>query len=284
MYLAFIDESGTIQEDDPQSNYYVLTAMVMQEKGMKFLHRETQALKKEMWRLVHGPKKVMPRNFELHMTNIIDAKKYYKPLRGNRQKTEEVLKKIYDFISKLYITIISIVIVKEDFYAEYEKNEFLPWALRLIIERINGHISIETKDKDDKEYALLLMDENFSIDNEKRDFISKMMEEGIKFKTGDVDKVLDTAIFLKSELHNGIQMVDSIAYLIGRYTRKVLEGECSTLFDDLSNYFLFVLGPKFYRGVPSNNSYKGIKFFTSYPPSEFFDVFDVNKIDKKKKI
>ena len=114
---------------------------------MKFLHRETQALKKEMWRIARGTKKVMPRNFEIHMKDIIDAKKYYRPLRGNRQKTEEILNKIYEFISKLYITIISIVIVKKDFYATYKKNEFLPWALRLIIERINGHISKETMSK-----------------------------------------------------------------------------------------------------------------------------------------
>jgi len=28
MYLAFIDESGTVQENDPQSDYYVLVAVV----------------------------------------------------------------------------------------------------------------------------------------------------------------------------------------------------------------------------------------------------------------
>ncbi|KKN26012.1 hypothetical protein LCGC14_0879000 [marine sediment metagenome] len=273
MYLAFIDESGTIQENDPQSNYYVLTAMVMQEKGMKFLHRETQELKREIWRLVHGPKNVMPRNFEIHMKDILNAKNKYKPLRGNKQKTEEILRNTYNFISKLYITIISIVIVKKDFYAKYQKNEFLPWALRLIIERINGHISIETLNDEDKEYALLLMDEDFSTDNEKRDFISEMMEEGIKYKIGVVDKVLDTPIFLKSELHNDIQLVDSIAYLIGRYIRKVLDGHGSTLFDDLSDYFLLSLVSRFYGGVPSKNLSKGIKFFPSYAPSKFFNVF-----------
>ncbi len=275
MYLAFIDESGTIQEDDPQCNYYVLSAMVMQEKGIKFLHRETQELKKEMWRLVQGKSEVMPRKFEIHLKDIIDAKNGYKPLRGNKQKTEEILNKLYGFISKLYITIISIVIVKKDFYATYSENEFLPWALRLIIERINGHIFKETLKNHDKEYALLLMDEDFSTDNEKRDFISEMMEEGIKYKTGDVDRVLDTPIFLNSELHNGIQIVDSIAYLIGRYTRKVLDGKGSTLFDDLSNYFLFSLGSRFYGGIPSSNLNKGIKFFPSYAPSMFFDVFNV---------
>ena len=276
MYLAFIDESGTIQENDPQCNYYVLTAMVMHEKGMKFLHRETQELKKEIWRLVQRTEKVMPRNFEIHMKDIIDAKKNYKPLRSNKQKKEEILRKIYEFVRKLYITIISVVIVKKDFYTRYKKDEFLPWALRLIIERINGHISMETMNNNDKEYALLLMDEDFSTDKEKRNFISEMMDDGIKYKTGDVDRVLDTPIFLKSELHNGIQIVDSIAYLIGRYTRKFFDGEGSTLFDDLSDFFLFSLGSKFYRGIPLNNSSQGIKFFPSHAPSKFFDVFSAN--------
>ena len=57
MYLAFIDESGTIQEKDPQSNYYVLTKAVMKEKGMKFLHQKSQELKEEIWKIVHGEKK-----------------------------------------------------------------------------------------------------------------------------------------------------------------------------------------------------------------------------------
>ena len=276
MYLVFIDESGTMQENDPQSNYYTLTAMIMQEKGMKFLHRETQELKKEIWGIVQGPRKRMPSNFEIHMQDIINAKKSFKPLRSNKQKTEEILRKIYNFISRLYITIISIVIVKKEFYTKYKENEFLPWALRLIIERINGHIWKETNKNDDKEYALLFMDEDFSTDKEKRDFISEMMEEGIKYKTGDVDKVLDTPIFLNSELHNGIQIVDSIAYLIGRYTRKVLDGKGSTLFDNLSDYFLFKLGPRFYGGVPSSQSNKGIKFFPSIAPSNYFNVFNIN--------
>ncbi|MBA7663418.1 hypothetical protein ES703_71459 [subsurface metagenome] len=56
MYLAFIDESGTIHQNDPQSNYYVLTSVVMQEKGMKFLHQKTQELKKEIWNIVQGPR------------------------------------------------------------------------------------------------------------------------------------------------------------------------------------------------------------------------------------
>ena len=276
MYLVFIDESGTIQENDPQCNYYVLTAMVMQEKGMKFLHRETQELKKQIWQLVHGAKRVMPLNYEIHLKDIVDAKKHYKPLRGKKEKIEKILKKIYEFISNLYITIISIVIIKKDFYARYKKDEFLPWALRLIIERINGHISIETINKNDKEYALLLMDEDFNNDKDKRAFISEMMEEGINYKTGDVDRVLDTPIFLKSELNNGIQIVDSIAYLIGRYTRKILDGTGSTLFDDLSDFFLFSLGPKFYRGVPLDNSSQGIKFFPSHAHKKIFKIFSPN--------
>ena len=274
MYLAFIDESGTIGKDDPQCKYYVLTAMVMQEKGIKFLHRETQKLKKDIWELVQGTQKKMPQTFEIHMQEIIDAKKAYKPLRGNKLKTEIILKRIYSFISRLYITIITTIIIKKDFYSKYDKNEFLSWALRLIIERINGHISIEAHRNNSDEYALLFMDEDFSIDKEKKKFIAEMMDEGIKYHTGDVDKVLDTPIFLKSELHNGIQIVDSIAYLISRYTRKVLEGKKTSIYDNLSDSFLNSLGSLFYQGIPKNNSSQGIKFFPDHGPSEFYKVFE----------
>jgi len=86
MYLAFIDESGTIDKDDPQCKYYVLTAMVIQERGIKFLHRETQKLKSDIWELVQGTQLIMPQKFEIHMQEIIDAKKAYKPLNCNLKK------------------------------------------------------------------------------------------------------------------------------------------------------------------------------------------------------
>ena len=45
--------------------------------------------------------------------------------------------------------------------------------------------------------------------------------------------------------------------------------------NSLSDFFLFSLGSKFYRGIPLNNSSQGIKFFPSHAPSKFFDVFSV---------
>jgi len=187
MYLAFIDESGTMQANDPNNNYYIITAMVMQEKGMKFLHQKSQALKKEIWQLVQGTKKSMPPNFEIHLQEILDAKKYFKPLRSNIQKTEDFLNKIFQFINNLYITIISIVIVKDDFFSKYKQGELLKWSLQLLIERVNRYVWNDTKNKKDKEFALLIMDEDFTHDKKKRKFISNMMEKGVKYQTGDVD-------------------------------------------------------------------------------------------------
>ena len=92
--ITFIDESGTIEKNDPQSDYYVLTAVVMQEKGMKFLHQKTQELKKEIWEIVQGLKKQMPIQFELHMTEIKDSKGFFKPLRGKKNKAETVITSI----------------------------------------------------------------------------------------------------------------------------------------------------------------------------------------------
>jgi len=273
MYLAFIDESGTMQANDPNNNYYIITAMVMQEKGMKFLHQKSQALKKEIWQLVQGTKKSMPPNFEIHLQEILDAKKYFKPLRSNIQKTEDFLNKIFQFINNLYITIISIVIVKDDFFSKYKQGELLKWSLQLLIERVNRYVWNDTKNKKDKEFALLIMDEDFTHDKKKRKFISNMMEKGVKYQTGDVDRILDTPIFLDSKLHNGIQIVDSIAYLIRRYTRKIIDKKGSSLFDELSNIFLYNLRYLFYGGESNINS-NGIKFFPSSAPTNYWDVFE----------
>jgi len=274
MYLAFIDESGNIHPNDPQNNNYILTVVVMHEKGMKFLHRESQELKKKIWQLVQGEKKSMPITFEVHMQEIKDAKGYFKPLRGENAKTEQVLSSIYEFISTLYITIITVVIIKDEFLKKYPQEDLLKWALRLLIERINSYVRKDSQYQ--KEFALLIMDIDFTHDKEKRTFISEMMEFGIKYNTRDVDRILDTPIFLKSELHNGIQIVDSVAYLIGRYTRKVLDGTTSILFDKLSNKFLFKLTSRFY-GEPSSIEDKGIKFFPSNyrPPPNYWDVFKI---------
>lgn len=271
MYLAFIDESGTIHSKNPQNNYYVLPAVIMQEKGMKFLHRETQELKIRIWQLVQGKKKKMPPHFELHMQEIKDAKGFFKPLRGKKDKTEEVIRSIYEFISRLYITIISIVIIKDKFIQKYSEDEFLKWALRLLMERINNYIWNDSPDQ--KEYALLIMDTAKTDDNTKREIIAEMMELEDKYKSGNVNRILDTPIFLKSEFHNGIQIVDSVAYLIGRYTSKVLDGGLSTLFDELSDEFITNLAPLFY-GSPSSIENKGIKFFPSFKaPSNYWNSF-----------
>jgi len=275
MYLAFIDESGTIHESNTQNNHYVLTAVVMQEKGMKFLHQKTQKLKKEIWKIVQGSKKQMPIQFELHMQEIKDSKGFFKPLRGKKDTTEHILRFIYSFIQALYVKIISIIIVKDKFFEIYDHDpeELLKWALKLLIERINRYVWGESKN--DKEYALLIMDQDFALDKKKRNFISEMMELGVKYSNIDVDRVLDTPIILKSEFHNGIQIVDSVAFLIHRYTRKKLEGNVFALFDELSDEFISNLTWKFCGGAPSSFNESGLKFFPSNytPSSSYWDAF-----------
>ncbi|GAH30679.1 unnamed protein product, partial [marine sediment metagenome] len=62
------------------------------------------------------------------------------------------------------------------------------------------------------------------------DFINPNLEKLLMFlisHSNIIDELLsglDTPIILKSELHNGIQIVDSVAFLIHRYTRKKLDG------------------------------------------------------------
>ena len=272
MYLAFIDESGSIQENDPQNNYYILTSAVMQEKGMKYLYKNTQDLKKDIWNMVQGPNCQMPIEFELHMHEIKMSKGYFKPLKGLKDKAEIIIRKVYSFIQNLYIKIISIIIIKDKFFEQYEPESILTWALHPLIERINQYVM--GKSKDIEEYALLIMDECFALDKKRREIISKMMEV-VNYKIYGVKNILDTPLFLNSKFHNGIQIVDSIAFLVNNYTKKKLENNRLSLFDTLSDDFMYDLTWKFYGGIPSYSNQSGLKIFPSNftPPIGFWEVF-----------
>ena len=147
----------------------------------------------------------MPTNFELHMNEIKDSKGYYKRLRGKKDKAESIIRKVYNFIQNLYIKIISIVIVKDKFIKRYDSEDILKWAFRLLIKRINRYVWGESKNDKEKEYAILIMDQDLTLDKKKRKFISEMRERGVKYNSKDVDRILDTPMFVRSELHNGIQ-------------------------------------------------------------------------------
>jgi len=117
MYFAYIDESGTPDPKDEHNSFYVLAAVVMQEKGLNYLNKEWDKVKKEIWELIKNNEdsEIIPSKFEIHMDDINGRRKYYESLKDDIKKWHNLVTKIYTLISRLFIKIMAVIIAKEDF-------------------------------------------------------------------------------------------------------------------------------------------------------------------------
>jgi len=66
----------------------------------------------------------------------------------------DYLIQIYYLVSDLFIKIMTVIIVKEDFYTIYPNGSPSKWAFELLVERINRYVERDSEG----EFALLVMD------------------------------------------------------------------------------------------------------------------------------
>ncbi|MCK4380889.1 MAG: DUF3800 domain-containing protein [Candidatus Lokiarchaeota archaeon] len=275
MYFAYIDESGTPDPKDKHNNFYVLAAVVMQEKGLNYLNKEWDKLKKEIWELVKNDEDsdIIPSKFEIHMNDINGRRKFYESLNDDIKKWYNIVTKIYTLISRLFIKIMAVIIAKEDFYKEYPNNDPSKWAFELLVERINRFVIA----KNDKEYGLIVMDSvNIETDNEKRKQIIEFMDRGTGHGWEEYpENIIISPFIVSSELHNGVQIVDVVVYLLRWYTRKMFNINPTAFFHQYSEGLLELVVQKFheYPNLGSNT----IRFFPTNTdvPEPFWNIFRV---------
>ena len=272
MYFAYIDESGNPNPKDKDNKIYVLAAVVMQEKGLNYLNTESTKVKREIWQLIKNKNSSseIPYKFEIHMDHINGKRGYYKSLRHDDKKWYKVVNKIYMLISGLYIKIMAVIIIKEDFYKN-NYNDLSKWAFELLVERINRYVIEDGSD----DFGLLVMDSvDIKTDNEKRKQIIEFMKIGTGHGWEEYpEQIINSPFIVSSELHNGVQIADAVVYLIRWYTRKVYGLNPNAFFHQYSGDFMNLIAPKFYKypNVSSNT----IKFFPTNinVPSSFWSIF-----------
>jgi len=167
-----------------------------------------------------------------------------------------------------------VVIIKEEFYKEYEEG-LDKWAFELLVERINRFVI----EKD--ECAILVMDSvDPEIDNERMKETEFFMKNGTGHGWEEYpENVIETPFIVKSNIHSGVQLVDAVAYLIRWYTRKCLGINPGAFFNKHCDGFMKLIMDRFYgnrygEGFPPVND-NGIKFFpnSTQIPSSFWDIF-----------
>lgn len=272
MYFAYIDESGNPNPKDKNNKIYVLAAVVMQEKGLNYLNTESIKVKQEIWQLIKDKKDSddFPYKFEIHMDHINGKRGYYKSLKNDDKKWYNVVSKIYMLISGLFIKIIAVIIIKEDFYKN-NYNDLSKWAFELLVERINRYV----KEKSTNDFGLLVMDSvDIKVDYEKRKQIIEFMTRGTGHGWEEYpEQIINSPFIVSSELHNGVQIADAMVYLIRWHTRKVYGINPNAFFHLYSGDFMKLIAPKFYDypNIGSNT----IKFFptNTHVPSSFWSIF-----------
>jgi len=273
MYLAFIDESGNPDPKDRDNKIYVLAAVVMHEKGLNSLNAMCTKRKQQIWNLIKGKKESdkPPLKFEIHMDHINGKRELYKRLKNDNEKWLEVLNKIYYLVSDLFIKIMTVIIIKDDFYASYPNDNPAKWAFELLVERINRYL----KKDSEGEFALLVMDSvDPKTDNAKRDQILEFMDRGTGHGWEEYpENIINSPFIVNSELHNGVQIADAVVYLIRWYTRKVYGINPNAFFHQYSEKFINIMKYKFldYSNIGTNT----IKFFptSTKVPENFWDIF-----------
>ena len=172
----------------------------------------------------------------------------------------------------MFIKIITVIIVKKDFYAIYPNGSPSKWAFELLVERINRYVERESE----SEFALLIMDSvDPEADNAKRDQILEFMDRGTGHGWEEYpEKIINFPFIVSSKLHNGVQIADAVAYLIRWYTRKIFGINLKAFFHQYSEELMNLMKYKFldYSNIGSNT----IKFFPTSTdvPESFWSIFN----------
>ncbi len=276
MYFAFIDESGTKSQNDKDNLVYTYCALLTQEHHWKFLHNETVKLKQKIWQMVKeaDDDDNPPDDFKLHMKDITGRRKHFEPIKDDESLFLAICNQLYGLISRLWGKIICLIIIKEEFYKEYEKG-LDKWAFELLVERVNRFV-IERE-----ECALLVIDPvDSETDKERRKEIEVFMKKGTGHGWEEYpENVIETPFIVKSNIHSGVQLVDAIAFLIRWHTRKCLGINPGAFFNKHCDGFMKLIMDRFYGNrygeafQPVNDN--GIKFFptSTQIPSTFWDIF-----------
>jgi hypothetical protein len=285
MYLCYIDESGT--PDIPgNTSHYVLSGLAIPIEKWKHCDTEINFIKKkygledqeihtgwlirkyleqskilgfeELDRTERRRQSTVQRNISLLALQKSNNTGLYKQTKKNYVKTAPYMhltyQERYEFIKE-----IASAISKWSFarlFAEcIDKIHFDPsktglsvdeQALEQIISRFEQYLRIYSRNIETKKYGLIIHDNNETVARKHTQLMKNFHKQGT-FWT-NIENIIETPLFVDSELTVMIQLSDVCCYSIRRY----LENNENELFDLI-----------FTRGDRKNNKCVGVRHFTN---------------------
>ncbi len=215
MLLCYIDESGNTGNNlkDIHQPHLVLTALLVPPENIKDIENDIRTLSYKYF-------SAESRNtdFEFHGDDIYNKRgRYFKKL--SLEQRINILDEIVDVALKYEsIKIGYISIEKEKYHAKFHiQQTAFSLLVEKIEERLQGHLN---------SYCLLIADEQDEIEQNLIDDLDHFKQHGTTFGYNNVqvNRIIDSVHFVKSNNNYLMQLTDVICYLIrrGEESRKKL--------------------------------------------------------------
>ncbi|MBN1649214.1 MAG: DUF3800 domain-containing protein, partial [Spirochaetales bacterium] len=284
MLLCYIDESGT-PELSGNTSHYILAGLAIPIEDWKKFETDIERIKKKYYLIgkeIHAAwilRKYLEqtkipgfesldyaqRRYEVEkyrQAELIKSQKKrskgYKQVKKNYAKTNDYIHLTFDERKELIHTI-ALTISRWNsarLFAEcIDKIFFDParapvsvdeQALEQIVSRFESYLQIYSASSCTKQYGLLIHDNNETVAKKHTELMKTFHQKGTFWKR--IKNIIETPLFVNSELTSMIQLADVCSYAIRRY----IENNESDIFDLV-----------FKRGDRKDGRCVGIRHFTS---------------------
>ena len=261
MYFFYIDESGSRDPsagtaDQPKDHIYVLLAVGLYERQWRPFESDISRLKLE---LAHFLRRDGNGHFDLADCEIKSSWLRHAPTRSQNSPflaalhpddMSRLVDAYYDQLNTRNAVVIASVIDKRELRANATHEYMHRWAYELLLERIEHFMRQYHR----RHLALIVMDDtNIQLNQ----FIA--LEHAKLLRRGNPNMqfphIVEYPFFTRSELSNGVQLADLLAYNVYRAFRD----------EDLDYPYFRIVLPKFYRRRDTG-SLAGIKVWPETSP------------------
>jgi len=202
----YVDETGSPEFSD-HTQFFIFGGIIIHENDIWTIRKKVFDFKQKYFTGTYIES-------ELHMHNMLKSKKDFKTFRGDEKIY--VIKKAYEMINDLPITVIASAINKSSFKQQHPTWRVLKTALIILVSKYNYYLESVQGYKDK---GIIRFDKS----SDKRLVeIKNIMKnlKGVK-KNNQVNNIIGE-YFVNSDASAGIQISDLASFCIGRKLQKKL--------------------------------------------------------------
>jgi len=199
----YVDDSGSADYKD-KSKKYILSGVIVHKDGIKDMKNAVNQYKIDNFIDEYV-------DAEIHTHDIFKSREEF--TRITIDTKYQLLDKLYETVSNINITTISIIINKELLKIQYPTWRVFNTAWTFLVERYDKYI--EFSDKVD-EGGIIKIDKSTSRQQaDAFKIVNELRKQGSYWQ--NVDHIIKVPTFVNSAAVEGVQVADAIAYCTFRY-------------------------------------------------------------------